>query len=574
MQGYAKNDEATTLDRSLRIAATEGWEIYPAYGVYDGTCRCRKGPACPYPGKHPATRHGIKDASSDPLKIVEMFARNPGCNPALATGVGSGVAVLDWDMVGCGGAHRRLQEEHGPLPATRTHRSGSGSLHGLFAVPAGLESLPSLDLIEGCELKADGTGVLLPPSRTNYGRYEVLSDAPLAELPDSIVETAMSLTLHEGGGERGAASRFVLPERIASHRNNELTAYGGHLRRRGWEHGAILEELRKANRERCAPPLSGQEVQKIARSVSRYEKGNAGPVVSPEVLGVVAFLEHRAGSRPKKTTGAYSRWAVYRALLDCLKSHGRMHGDRDVAVRIAVRRLALDSGLSKTATVDALAALQASRLVYRTSPGDGPVPGSLALRVPDTDKPGTFVPPPQAPPTVPSRSVSQALYRLRHGPGRIGKSAASVLEAVVDCPGGSRGDLAARLGKKPDSLSRPLKKLVDRGLVRRRTKGRYWPAENWRRVLERERVLGGEDKAERLDERRYEREMKEHRQHLAEKKRPEKARASSHEPREPAESEIPAPDATPEERIGRLVGQGMARPWAEAEVRGTGEEIV
>ncbi len=104
--------------------------------------------------------------------------------------------------------------------------------------------------------------------------------------------------------------------------------------------------------------------------------------ISPEVLGIVAYLEHRAGSRPKKTTGAYSRWAVYRALLDCIKSHGRMHGDRDVAVRIAVRRLAPDSGLSKTATVDALAALQASGLVYRTSTGDGPVPGSLALRVP------------------------------------------------------------------------------------------------------------------------------------------------------------------------------------------------
>ena len=67
--------------------------------------------------------------------------------------------------------------------------------------------------------------------------------------------------------------------------------------------------------------------------------------------------------------------------------------------------------------------------------------------------------------------MSEALYRLRHGPGRIGKSAAAVLEAVVECPGVSRGELAAKLGVKPDSLSRPLKKLVDRELIERCGKG-------------------------------------------------------------------------------------------------------
>ncbi len=114
--------------------------------------------------------------------------------------------------------------------------------------------------------------------------------------------------------------------------------------------------------------------------------------------------------------------------------------------------------------------------------------------------------------------MSQALYRLRHGPGRIGKANASVLEEVVDCPGESRQDLAARLGKKPDSLSRPLKTLVDRGLVERRTKGRYWPAEDWERALNRERTLTGEKLAEKLDEQQYEREREAYRQHIAERK--------------------------------------------------------
>jgi hypothetical protein len=52
-----------------------------------------------------------------------------------------------------------------------------------------------------------------------------------------------------------------------------------------------------------------------------------------------------------------------------------------------LQRLALDAGLGTTATQDALAELDAAGLVYRASRGNGPVPGSLALRVPDRDGP-------------------------------------------------------------------------------------------------------------------------------------------------------------------------------------------
>jgi hypothetical protein len=163
------------------------------------------------------------------------------------------------------------------------------------------------------------------------------------------------------------------------------------------------------------------------------------------------------------------------------------------------------------------AELDVFRLVYRVSRGHGPVPGSLALRVPDTDVSGTFAPPSQPLLTVPPSSVSETLYRLRHGPGRIGKSAAAVLEAVVECPGVSRGELAAKLGKKPDSLSRSPKKLVDRELIERCGKGHYQPTDGWQQKLERELRLTGEKLAERLDEQQYEREREAYRRYLAHK---------------------------------------------------------
>jgi DNA-binding transcriptional ArsR family regulator len=92
-----------------------------------------------------------------------------------------------------------------------------------------------------------------------------------------------------------------------------------------------------------------------------------------------------------------------------------------------------------------------------------------------------------------------------------------VLEAVVEWPGVSRAELAAKLGKKPDSLSRPLKKLVDRGLIERCGNGRYRPTDNWQQVLDRERTLTGEKLTERLDEQQYGREREAYQRYLAEK---------------------------------------------------------
>lgn len=91
-----------------------------------------------------------------------------------------------------------------------------------------------------------------------------------------------------------------------------------------------------------------------------------------------------------------------------------------------------------------------------------------------------------------------------------------MLEAVVESPGASRTELAARLGVKPDSLSRPLRELVARGLIERLRKGRYGPADNWQHALDRERMLTGEKLAERLDEQEYERKREAYRQFLVE----------------------------------------------------------
>jgi hypothetical protein len=195
-----------------------------------------------------------------------------------------------------------------------------------------------------------------------------------------------------------------------------------------------------------------------------------------------------------------------------------MHQGRGVAVRISVRLLALDSGVSKPTVRSALEALDAALLVYRASHGDGMHPGVLVLRVPRRAHPLPSRTTPVAPPTGKAVYPSPPLYRTRHGYS-MNKLGAAVLEQIIEWPGSRREELAESLEpeRKPESLKRPLKQLREAGLVENGgVRGRYWPVEGWQHVLDRVRTMSGEKLAENLAQQRDEREREAYRRHLAE----------------------------------------------------------
>ena len=87
-------------DAPLRQAlayATRGWPVLP----------CQPG------RKTPATRHGVRDATTDPGQITAWFGRHPDWNLAIATGA-PGPDVLDVDQHGEAGngytAFRQLRD--------------------------------------------------------------------------------------------------------------------------------------------------------------------------------------------------------------------------------------------------------------------------------------------------------------------------------------------------------------------------------------------------------------------------------------------------------------------------------
>jgi putative DNA primase/helicase len=67
------------------------------YTARNGGCSCRKSKACPSPGKHPLTPHGLKDASSDRAVIKPWWRDNPDANIGVVMGPKSGLIAVDID---------------------------------------------------------------------------------------------------------------------------------------------------------------------------------------------------------------------------------------------------------------------------------------------------------------------------------------------------------------------------------------------------------------------------------------------------------------------------------------------
>lgn len=78
--------------------ARRGLRVFPVFEIEDdGRCAC--GRDCGRDaGKHPRTRHGFKDATTNSVQITAWWSRWPNANIGVATG--EGIVVLDVDVHG------------------------------------------------------------------------------------------------------------------------------------------------------------------------------------------------------------------------------------------------------------------------------------------------------------------------------------------------------------------------------------------------------------------------------------------------------------------------------------------
>jgi len=168
----------TCLDAALSYAGDFGWEVFPCHSVQDGVCTCRKGKGCSEPGKHPRTRHGHQDATTDAKDIGAWWRCYPTANVAIRTGQASDIIVLDIDpRHGGDDSLQSLQDRLGPLPEHPVAETGGGGTHRLFKHPgdrvAGRQAI-----MPGIDIRGDGNYIVAPVSVHQSGRrYRWRKDA-------------------------------------------------------------------------------------------------------------------------------------------------------------------------------------------------------------------------------------------------------------------------------------------------------------------------------------------------------------------------------------------------------------
>jgi hypothetical protein len=182
--GQATESRSMTNDllRAALRYATRGWPVLPVWWpAVGGACACGR-PDCSKPGKHPLSRRGFYDASTDPAVIARWWARWPEANVGIRTGGDPGLMVADVDGTQGQESLHTLRLQHGAFAAAWV-RSGSGGWHAYMRRWDGLRVPNSTGRLgPGLDVRGDGGSIVAPPSRhASGGRYAWL--APGAEPP-------------------------------------------------------------------------------------------------------------------------------------------------------------------------------------------------------------------------------------------------------------------------------------------------------------------------------------------------------------------------------------------------------
>jgi hypothetical protein len=180
---------ADALKGAAHEYARRGWRVVPLYHVIDTAtgpmCTCKDGRACgSSSGKHPNIKKWQNNASRSGADIETWWGERPRSGVGIATGADSSLFVLDVDPDNGGfETLAALEREHGPLPPTRTIRTGSGGFHKYFPWPGFAVSNSAGKLGPGLDIRGNGGQAVAPPSRSGKGDYTLEVDLPLADAP-------------------------------------------------------------------------------------------------------------------------------------------------------------------------------------------------------------------------------------------------------------------------------------------------------------------------------------------------------------------------------------------------------
>lgn len=260
----------TNLDHALRYA-DDGIAVFPVhYPTHQNgrvACSCAKKGACVRIGKHPATKHGYEDGTTDQETIRQLWR---GRNYNIGAPCGGLFDVLD-DDPGHGGdaALAALVAKHGPLPETITSRTGGGGFHFFFDHIEGVKNNNTGWVGDGLDFKTTGGYVVMPPSLHRSGNhYEWTNpNAKIVPAPGWLVELLRE-QFPDGSATEGPrrSSDFwamLADGMTAGDRHNAIASVAGLLMAKNLNTRLVIRLIHGYNTECCDPPKSRGEVDAI-----------------------------------------------------------------------------------------------------------------------------------------------------------------------------------------------------------------------------------------------------------------------------------------------------------------------
>lgn len=228
--------------------AGRGWPVIPCHHPVDDGCSCGHDD-CSSPGKHPRTRHGLQQATTDSGTIRRWWRRWPEANVAVRTGArpdGAGVVVIDVDPAHGGDlALAALEAENGPLPTTLEASTGGGGRHLWFTHPGLTVPNSASRLGAGIDVRGDGGYVLVSPSRHRSGGRYRWQPEPLAPMPGWLLSLCMPPRLEPrqqlaAPADVDAWARAALDDEVAAVRGSAEGSRNHTLNRAAFALGQLI----------------------------------------------------------------------------------------------------------------------------------------------------------------------------------------------------------------------------------------------------------------------------------------------------------------------------------------------
>ncbi len=245
---------------ALQLAA-KGLHVFP--------CRPRD--------KRPATANGLNDATTDPGIIEKWWQQQPDSNVAIATGAASGIFVLDVDGLDAEAALRRLEAEHGALPATVEAITARGR-HVYFKWPEQPVRNSAGKIGTHIDVRGDGGYVIAPPSIHPCGRRYCWS----VDSANRIAAAPGWLLAKQNGADGSAPTlspewRSLIEGVGEGARDCSLAKLAGHLLRHRVDPFVTLGLLQAWNASCCTPPLPAADIERIVDSIAKKRTAEARP---------------------------------------------------------------------------------------------------------------------------------------------------------------------------------------------------------------------------------------------------------------------------------------------------------